>query len=91
MCQQLCVCTSHASATAGLTACLRPALPAGLPALQGCGLITYVDRQRAAVAIAQLHGKYVFPGSDCPIVVEWMDLKKQRPVGEDAAACRKLL
>jgi hypothetical protein len=53
-----------------------------LAALQGCGLITYVDRQCAAGAIAQLHGKYVFPGSDCPMVVEWMDLKKQRPVGE---------
>lgn len=45
-------------------------------------MITYVDRQCANVAIAQLHGKYVFPGSDCPMVVEWMDLRKQRPVGE---------
>jgi len=50
--------------------------------LQGCGLVTYVDRQAAGNAIAQLHGKYVFPGSDCAIVVEWMDLKKQRPVGK---------
>uniref|UniRef100_A0A383VEA1 RRM domain-containing protein n=1 Tax=Tetradesmus obliquus TaxID=3088 RepID=A0A383VEA1_TETOB len=53
---------------------------AGAKHSKGCGLITYVDRQCAAAAIAQLHGKYVFPGSDCPIVVEWMDLKKQRPV-----------
>lgn len=44
-------------------------------------MITYVDRTAAGNAIAQLHGKYVFPGSDCPMVVEWMDLKKQRPVG----------
>eukprot|EP00879_Flechtneria_rotunda_P020981 GHRR01022094.1.p1 GENE.GHRR01022094.1~~GHRR01022094.1.p1 ORF type:complete len:243 (+),score=74.88 GHRR01022094.1:328-1056(+) len=55
---------------------------AGAKHSKGCGLITYVDRQSAAVAIAQLHGKYVFPGSDCPMVVEWMDLKKQRPMGE---------
>jgi hypothetical protein len=49
--------------------------------LQGCGLITYKDRTSAAAAIQQLHGEYTFPGSDCPMVVEWMDLKKQRPAG----------
>ncbi|WIA19848.1 hypothetical protein OEZ85_005751 [Tetradesmus obliquus] len=45
---------------------------------KGCGLVTYVDRQCAAAAMAQLHRKYVFPGSDCPIVVEWMDPQKQK-------------
>lgn len=49
--------------------------------LQGCGLITYRDRSSAAAAIQQLHGEYTFPGSDCPMVVEWVDLKKQRPAG----------
>lgn len=49
--------------------------------LQGCGLITYKDRGSAGAAIQQLHGEYIFPGSDCPLVVEWMDLKKQRPAG----------
>lgn len=49
--------------------------------LQGCGLITYKDRGSAGAAIQQLHGEYIFPGSDCPMVVEWMDLKKQRPAG----------
>ncbi|KAF6258452.1 hypothetical protein COO60DRAFT_1701321 [Scenedesmus sp. NREL 46B-D3] len=53
---------------------------AGAKHSKGCGLITYVDRHCAGSAISQLHGKYVFPGSDCPMVVEWMDLKKQRPV-----------
>lgn len=47
--------------------------------VQGCGLITYKDRGSAGAAIQQLHGEYTFPGSDCPMVVEWMDLKKQRP------------
>lgn len=49
--------------------------------LQGCGLITFKDRSSAAAAIRQLHREYVFPGSDCPMVVEWVDLKKQRPSG----------
>eukprot|EP00878_Enallax_costatus_P000544 GHUV01000639.1.p1 GENE.GHUV01000639.1~~GHUV01000639.1.p1 ORF type:complete len:701 (+),score=275.00 GHUV01000639.1:70-2172(+) len=53
---------------------------AGAKHSKGCGLVIYADRSAAAAAIAQLHGKYVFPGSDCPMVVEWMDLKKQRPV-----------
>lgn len=53
---------------------------AGAKHSKGCGLVTYADRTAAAAAIAQLHGKYTFPGSDCPMVVEWMDLKKQRPV-----------
>lgn len=57
--------------------------------LQGCGLITYRDRGSAAAAIQQLHGQYTFPGSDCPMVVEWMDLKKQRPAG--VLACTALL
>lgn len=56
-------------------------VPNLLLCVQGCGLITYKDRNSAAAAIQQLHGEYTFPGSDCPMVVEWMDLKKQRPAG----------
>jgi hypothetical protein len=79
----LCVYPTFLPLSICLADCSSFACLLGVP--QGCGLITYVDRQCAASAIAQLHGKYVFPGSDCPMVVEWMDLKKQRPVGEAAA------
>jgi hypothetical protein len=41
--------------------------------LAGCGVVTFTCHESAAAALEALHGKYMWPDSEAPMVVEWMD------------------
>jgi len=58
-------------------------------ALQGCGIVTYDDASAAAAALQNLHGKHMWPESEVPIVVEWMDAAKQKPSPPKPATASK--
>jgi hypothetical protein len=49
---------------------------------KGCGLVEYTTQDEAKAAMDGLNGNYTFdnyPGSEAPIVVEWMDASRLTP------------
>jgi hypothetical protein len=64
-------------------------LPGGPGCLQGCGIVTYEESAAATAALEELHGKFMWLESEVPIVVEWMDAAKQKPVPPKPAAAGK--
>jgi RNA recognition motif-containing protein len=49
---------------------------------KGCGLVEYTTQEEAQAAMDALNGNYRFdsyPGSEAPMVVEWMDASRLTP------------
>ncbi|WIA13337.1 hypothetical protein OEZ85_006919 [Tetradesmus obliquus] len=40
---------------------------------KGCGVVTFSRHESAAAALAALHGKHMWPESEAPMVIEWLD------------------
>ncbi|WIA11222.1 hypothetical protein OEZ85_011349 [Tetradesmus obliquus] len=44
---------------------------------KGCGLVEFAAPEAAAAAVASLHQAFTWPHSHSPLVVEWLDAKRQ--------------
>jgi hypothetical protein len=44
---------------------------------KGCGLVEFAQPEAAAAAVASLHQAFTWPHSHSPLVVEWLDAKRQ--------------